>query len=326
MGYRYVFGPVPSRRLGRSLGVNNIPPKHCSYSCIYCQVGLTRRLIVERRRFYDPEAIVEEVERRVAEVGAENIDYVTIVPDGEPTLDAGLGRLARLIRERLPGMRLAIITNGSLLWRSDVREDLLLFDYVSVKIDAVSEDIYRAINRPHPSLRLAKVLEGISVFRDEYRGVFVTETMLVEGVNDDLGEMRRVAGFIAGLGPHRAYIAVPTRPPAEPWVRPPSMRRISEIYSVFRGFLGDAAGLLIEPEGYGFVVRRVEDVVAITRVHPLRIDVARRLLRGIGVDPGVLDGLVEEGVVRVIRYRGVDYLVHRDAFFRHLDYFSNQEI
>jgi len=144
---RLVFRPVPSRRLGRSLGVNNIPPKTCSYSCVYCQLGRTSSMLVDRRVFYEPEQILMQVEKKIDEAASrgERIDYITFVPDGEPTLDINLGKEVSLLKHiRAP---IAIITNASLLWRGDVREDLLAADFVSLKVDAVSLDLWRRINK-----------------------------------------------------------------------------------------------------------------------------------------------------------------------------------
>lgn len=137
------FGPVPSRRLGRSLGVNNIPAKICSYACVYCQIGKTLKMEVERRKFYEPERIYNDVSAKVK--SGERIDYITFVPDGEPTLDINLGKEAEMLRDF--GIKLAILTNSSLIWREDVREDLMNFDLVSLKLDAVSDDIWRKVNR-----------------------------------------------------------------------------------------------------------------------------------------------------------------------------------
>lgn len=146
------FGPVPSRRLGRSLGINNIPPKACSYSCIYCQVGPTTATETERRSFYPPEEVAKAVAARVKQLETEGAcpDFLTFVPDGEPSLDENLGSAIDLIRSL--ALPVALITNGSLLWDATVRRDLTCADWVSVKVDTVREDVWRRINRPHPSL------------------------------------------------------------------------------------------------------------------------------------------------------------------------------
>jgi len=176
------FGPVPSRRLGRSLGINNIPPKTCSYSCVYCQVGKTNNITVDRKAFYKPEELLRAVRRKVDEatVRNERIDYLTFVPDGEPTLDLNISKEISSLKQT--GMLTAVITNASLLWREDVKEDLRKADFISLKVDAVSEDLWRKVNRPHKDLRLRMVLEGIREFIQESRGKVVSETMIIENI------------------------------------------------------------------------------------------------------------------------------------------------
>lgn len=179
-----VFGPVPSRRLGRSLGINNIPPKICSYSCVYCQLGRTSRLRLERRTFYEPDKIRRDVEDKAREALrlGETVDYLTFVPDGEPTLDLHLGEEIRCLRGI--ALKIAVITNSSLIWRPDVREDLLLADWVSLKVDSLNPDIWRKVNRPHGGLSLGRILEGISEFARVFKGELATETMLIQGLNE----------------------------------------------------------------------------------------------------------------------------------------------
>jgi len=165
------FGPVPSRRLGHSLGINNIPPKICTYSCVYCQVGRTPRMQTEREAFYKKEKVLQDVEYKVNEVKKkdEDIDYLSFVPDGEPTLDVNLGEEIKLLR--ILGIRIAVISNASLIWRKDVQNDLrradwvsLKIDWVSLKIDAVTEGTWQRVNRPRRILKLNKILQGILEF------------------------------------------------------------------------------------------------------------------------------------------------------------------
>ncbi|KAA0003378.1 MAG: radical SAM protein, partial [Thermoplasmata archaeon] len=170
-----VFGPVPSRRLGKSLGVNNIPVKICSYSCVYCQLGRTLEMSIERKEYYPPSKIFEEAKEK-----AGNADCITFVPDGEPTLDINIGKEIELLRQI---KKVAVLTNGSLLWREDVRHDLMNADLVSIKIDAVSEKLWKKIDRPHPELRLEKVMEGMLEFAREFKGEIITETMLIDGID-----------------------------------------------------------------------------------------------------------------------------------------------
>jgi wyosine [tRNA(Phe)-imidazoG37] synthetase (radical SAM superfamily) len=217
---RLAFGPVPSRRLGKSLGINNIPAKTCSYSCLYCQLGRTTNMTTERQAFYKPEDIFKEVERKVDEAVSRNerIDYLTFVPDGEPTLDVNLGKEISILKQiEIP---IAVITNASLIRRKDVKEDLLEANLVSLKVDAVSEDLWRRINRSHKDLKLNAVLEGVTEFADEFKGTIISETMLVDGVNYG-SEFEKTADFLKNLKRlDKAYVAIPTRPPAEEWVKP----------------------------------------------------------------------------------------------------------
>ena len=226
------FGPVPSRRLGRSLGINNIPPKVCTYSCVYCQLGRSTRMQVERAVFYEPEEILRHAQdqvERAKEVG-EPIDYLAFVPDGEPTLDANLGRAIELLKPL--GIRVAVITNSSLIWREDVRDDLARADWVSLKVDSTQEKVWRTINRPSGTLRLTSILDGILEFAEVFGGELTTETMLAEGVNDSDDHLREVASFLARLEPARAYLAIPTRPPAEEWLRAPGEEVINRSYQI----------------------------------------------------------------------------------------------
>ncbi len=305
-----MFGPVPSRRLGRSLGVNNVPYKHCSFSCVYCQAGRTTRLEVERRRFYPWERVVREAVKAARRARP---DHVTFAPDGEPTLDADLGREVRGIREA--GVPVAVLTNSSLLWREDVRADLYGCDLVSVKVDAASEEVFRRVNRPHPRLSLGEVLNGLREFSKGFRGRLITETMLVDGVNDFEEEVRRIARFVAELGPDVAYIAVPTRPPAERWVKPPPEEAVVRAYRVFEELMPGRVRLLTGYEGAGFEASSkdpVKGLLSIVAVHPLRLDYALKLLEKRGLEASeALERMVAEGLVRVVEYRGYRFVVRR---------------
>jgi len=309
-----VFGPIPSRRLGRSLGINNIPPKVCTYSCVYCQVGRTTRMRVERGPFYTPEEIAEAVRRRVESIreANESIDYVTFVPDGEPTLDVNLGRTIELLRPL--GIKTAIITNSSLLWRADVRSDLLKLDLISVGVDAALDEIWHRVNRPQSRLRLDRVLDGLLTFGKAYEGKLITETMLVQGVNDSEENVTAVARFLAQLKPARAYLAVPTRPPAESWVCPPDEAVINRAYQIFSERL-DSVEYLIGYEGTAFSSTGdvVEDLLSITAVHPMRADAVRDLVARAGADWSAVQGLVEQQRLVATRHDGRTFYLRKLA-------------
>jgi wyosine [tRNA(Phe)-imidazoG37] synthetase (radical SAM superfamily) len=307
-----VYGPVPSRRLGQSLGVNNIPPKICTYSCVYCQLGRTIRLQSERRTFYDPTDIASDAERQIrkARDRDERIDYLTIVPDGEPTLDIDLGREIGLLKEL--GIKVAVIENASLLWREDVRDDLSEADWVSLKVDAVTEEVWRKVCRPHSSLRHEMVLQGMVDFADMFKGELATETMLIQGLNDSVEEVEKIADFLATLRPSKAYIAIPTRPPAERWVRPASEQAINRAYQIFDGVL-DHVEYLIGYEGnaFAFTGDVEEDLLSISSVHPMREEGVAGLLSKAGSDWGVVRKLLDEQRLIELEYGGNRFYMRR---------------
>lgn len=307
-----VFGPVPSRRLGQSLGINHIPPKTCSYSCVYCQVGRTSRLLGSRRDFYGPEAIAAEVAakiERTREAGGV-IDYLTFVPDGEPTLDANLGRVIETLKPL--GIRIAVITNGSLLWREDVRADLDSADLVSIKVDAARETIWRAIDRPHGSLRFETVRNGILEFARAFRGELATETLLVQGVNDHESDIGQTADFIAKITPATAFLSIPTRPPAESWVKPPGEEIINCAFQIFSNRISHVE-LLITCEGDAFSAtgNPDEELLSITAVHPMRREAVEKFLAAAGREWGLVQRLLAQGLLVETEYLGRKFYVRR---------------
>lgn len=308
------FGPVPSRRLGRSLGVNNIPAKICTYSCIYCQLGSTIKKQVERQSFYKPERIFREVQELFgqAEERGEKVDYLTFVPDGEPTLDTALGEEISLLREL--GVKIAVITNGSLVDRVDVRRDLSMADLVSLKVDAFSENVWREVDRPHSSLNYSHILEGMVKFAHEFEGELITETMLIHGVNDYDGEIGRVAEFLVNLKPEKAYIAIPTRPPAENWVKPASEHVINLAYQKFSERLGEnRVEYLIGYEGDSFASTGefVEDLMSITSVHPMREDALENFLKKANRDWSVVHNLIKRGKLIELEFEGHKFYMRK---------------
>jgi wyosine [tRNA(Phe)-imidazoG37] synthetase (radical SAM superfamily) len=310
----FAFGPVPSRRLGKSLGINNIPAKTCSYSCVYCQLGKTIKMTADRQAFYEPEDISKEVRRKVegASLRNERIDYLTFVPDGEPTLDINICEEIRSLKHI--GIPIAVITNASLLCRKDVKEDLLGADFVSLKVDSVSETLWRRINRPHKDLRLNMVLEGIREFAKEFKGTVVSETMLIDRI--DYGdEFERIAEFLnelKNLG--KAYIAIPTRPPTEKWAKPPKEKVINVAFQVFYEKLGaDRVEYLIGYEGnaFAFTGNVEEDLLSITAVHPMRKEAVDEFLKKACANWHVIEKLMEENKLVELEYEGNKYYMRK---------------
>lgn len=305
-----VFGPIPSRRLGRSLGINNIPPKVCSYSCVYCQIGITNSMSVERKEFYSFDEIVKEVFDKVKhlQIDGEEIDYLTFVPDGEPTLDLNLGKEIDLLKPL--GIKIAVITNSSLLWDEDVRKDLMNADWVSVKIDTVDESIWHKINRPNGKLELQKIFNGIKSFASEYKATLVTETMIVKGLNDDPKSLRKTAKFISEIKPDKSYILVPTRPPAEKFVEPPTEENINIAYQIFDEVLNNVE-LLIGDEGTDFTYSSdvEKELLSILAVHPMRSDAVKKFLEKAGSSWNLIENLTSKNILKEVSYSGRTFFV-----------------
>ena len=306
------FGPVPSRRLGRSLGVNNIPPKKCTYSCIYCQVGAIGKIQLERRELYWPEIIVREVEKKVKKTmeQGESIDYLAFVPDGEPTLDIHLGDEIDLLRSF--GVKIGVISNASLIWREDVRKDLMKADWVSLKVDAVDKKIWRRINRPHRDLQLPVIQEGMLQFAREYTGKLVTETMLVKNVNDSIIHLKDVADFLSQLSPAKAYLSIPTRPPAEKWVLPPGEEALTAAYQTVSEHFENVECLFgYEGNAFSLTGDVENDLLSIVSVHPMREEAVQKFLNRAGKDWSLIHNLVNQNQLLATEYEGKTYFIRK---------------
>lgn len=309
---RRVFGPVPSRRLGKSLGVNNIPHKICSYSCLYCQVGKAIKMQVNRQEFYKPQVLVDEVKSILCNIQNNNEypDYITIVPDGEPTLDIHLGELIdRLKTIKIP---VAVITNASLIQYPDVQNDLLKADYVSVKADTYNIENWHKINKPHKNLVLNEVSCGISSFARKFSGKLVTETMLLKGINDTYDDLDYTARFIETFEPHTAYISIPTRPPAFKEATPADEATVNEAYHIFKEHI-DKVELLTGYEGNAFssTGNFREDILSITAVHPMREDAVLELLYKTQSNEDILNILMKEKLLEKLQYGGFNYYLRK---------------
>ena len=308
------FGPVPSRRLGKSLGINNIPPKTCSYACVYCQLGKTTRNTTERQVFYKPEDVFKEVERKINEATSRNekIDYLTFVPDGEPTLDLNLGKEISLLKNL--GIPIAVLTNASLFWRNDVKQDLRKADFVSLKVDVASEDFWRRINRPHKDLALNAILNNITEFAKEFKGKVTSETMIIDGMDYE-DEFKRIAAFLKNLKTlDKAYLAIPTRPPTEKWVKPAKEEVINVAFQVFAKKLGiNRVEYLIGYEGnaFAFTGKLEEDLLSITSVHPMRKEAVEAFLKKANANWQIIEELLHEGKLVELEYEGNIYYMRK---------------
>jgi len=305
-----VFGPVPSRRLGRSIGVNNIPPKSCTYACVYCQVGRTTDMRVERRGFFSPQELVTEVKTKLeeAELRSEHVDYLTFVPDGEPTLDENLGVTIRRLKKL--GQKIGVISNSSLIWQPKVREDLMEADWVSLKVDSLQLAAWKKVNRPHPRLCLDSILEGIRCFSRDFSGHLVTETLVVKGINDSEEGLSENAGFIREIDPKTAYISTPIRPPAEKWVTSADPEVLNSAFQIYSEKLANVE-FLISYEGDDFSLTGdiEQDILSITAVHPMRRQAVLRFIEKGGGKSSLLDSLVDKKALICRTYKGEEYFL-----------------
>jgi len=299
----FTYGPVPSRRLGRSLGVSPIPPKTCSYSCVYCQLGRTNHLQVERKSFYPKDQIFAEIQK-----SAENSkpDYITFVGDGEPTLCKDLGWLIYQTKSKL-NSPVAVITNGSLLYLENVRGDLLEADVVLPTLDAGTEKIFRHINRPHSEIEFNNMLRGLIDFRTEFSGQIWLEIMLVKGLNDSEVEITNISRAIDLINPNRVYAVTPIRPPAEPWVKPPAPVTILKALQILKNAL-PIGGLESGEFGLHEFTDAQQAIMEIGSRHPLRLEQAMKIEKSFSI-PNTVGQMIKDGMLVKVEYNERQYVL-----------------
>jgi wyosine [tRNA(Phe)-imidazoG37] synthetase (radical SAM superfamily) len=306
------FGPIPSRRLGLSLGINNIPEeKICTFSCVYCQIGRTKKYSATRRFFYEPEEILTAAKTHLSKLDVKDQpDYLTFVSNGEPTLDVNLGRSIRLLHKlHLP---VAVITNASLLNNYKVAEDLKQADWVSVKVDSVDEKVWKAINRPHKSITFQKHIDGVINFSKSFKNNLVTETMLVTGMNDKKYLLEETAKKISEINPATAYLSVPTRPPAEEFVYTPDESTLNEAFQIFfANKLNTELIIGFEGTNTGYTGNARDDILNICAVHPIREDTMQELLKKNKTEVTVLNDLLEEGKIKELSFNGKTFYLRK---------------
>ncbi|MGQ4871898.1 MAG: radical SAM protein [Candidatus Thorarchaeota archaeon] len=312
-----VFGVVPSRRLGRSLGISPIPTKTCNYSCVYCQLGRTLRYARERQMYYSVEDIAAQLRQYIESLDSEQYDVVTVVGDGEPTLYLGLGRLIDEIRATQT-KPVAVISNGALLFRPDVREEVSRADIVMLNFDSWNQESLKRINRPLSELTFLKRMQGYREFTDEFGGLLYLEVMMVKGLNDSDSALENLARLARELDPDKIFVNTPVRPPAESWVEIPDQERLAKAAETFGGSRIDYL-----PEGMFISLSEdpVNGILNIISRHPMRLEDIRALLTG-RAPPEDVDRLLEtirrelasNESVETVRYRSsIFYRVRKPA-------------
>jgi len=220
----YIFGPVPSRRLGRSLGVDLVPFKTCSYDCIYCQLGRTTNKTIQRKEWVPIDRVIKQLTNKLGS----KPDYITLSGSGEPTLFSRLEELISKIKS-ITDIPVAVLTNGSLLWLPEVRNALKFADMVVPSLDAGSSQMFQYVNRPHSDITFSKMLDGLVKFRDEYNGKYWLEVFLLAGVTTPEMEINRLKTCISSVHPDKVQVNTVTRPPAEGFAEPVPQKQLQTI-------------------------------------------------------------------------------------------------
>lgn len=293
---KYIFGPVPSRRLGRSLGVDLVPYKTCTFDCIYCDLGRTINKTILREPYIKPQEIIIELES-VSSIKSIKPDYITLSGSGEPTLNRNIGEIIHAIKS-YTSIPLAVLTNGSLLFIEEVRNDLLEADVVLPSLDAISNATFQCLNRPHQSLKIEEIISGLIQFRKQYRHQLWLEVVFCRGINDDKREIERLKGIIERIGPDRVQLNTPVRPPAEEFAYPLTSTQLERI----RKNLGEKAEIISEfaqPMGEELNSVKDTDILNLIKRRPCTIEDISRAL-GLRIDEVVkrLDHLRKRGGIR----------------------------
>jgi wyosine [tRNA(Phe)-imidazoG37] synthetase (radical SAM superfamily) len=225
--YRYLFGPVPSRRLGKSLGVDLVPHKTCTLNCIYCECGRTTHLTLKK----DVYISIDQIKKELADFLSHDpkLDFITFSGGGEPTLNSGLGEIVHYLKSEYPKYKVALLTNGTLLHLSEIRKQVLDVDLIIASLDAASKKNFDEINRPHPGLNLSKIIEGLITFKEDFRHLFRIEIFLVPGVNDHEDELSKLKQVLDLIHPDSIHLNTLDRPGAESWVVPAEKKSLAKI-------------------------------------------------------------------------------------------------
>lgn len=308
--YRYIFGPVPSRRLGLSLGVDLVPHKTCSLDCVYCECGRTTHLTLTPDTYVPLAAVKEELADFLST--SPDLDFITFSGSGEPTLHSGIGEMAAFIKTNFPAYRLALLTNGTLLSSEDVRKRLLAIDVVIVSVDAGGKEAFQRINRPHPGLSLSDIEEGLVSFRKIFPNNLWMEVFLVPECNTSEYELAGIRGVLERIHPDKVQVNTLDRPGTEGWVVPAG----PEVLSQAASFLQSAE--LVPSTGDRRFRGNGDDltnrVLAVVRRRPLTLEDISRML-GIDMTEAFsrIEKLEREKIVKSIEMpRGIFYMADQE--------------
>ncbi len=297
--FRYLYGPVPSRRLGRSLGIDLVPFKTCTYDCVYCQLGRTTNKTLERREYVGITEVLDELERKLTSGDVPN--YIALAGSGEPTLNSGLGDLIEKVKE-FTSIPVAVLTNGSLLWKRDVQDALMGADLVLPSVDAGGEKLFRYVNRPHRDISYEQVVDGLSAFTRRFPGEVWLEVFLLAGVTGIPAEAENIKAAISRIRPARTQLNTVSRPPAEAFAFPLSTSQMNALKDSFPGRVDIIAEMASHDVHHSSIFRAgADDILALLNRRPCTFqDIAGGL--GIHVTEALkhLEVLVAAGKVTTV--------------------------
>jgi len=312
---KYVYGPVPSRRLGRSLGIDTVPLKTCNWNCVYCQLGRSRPVVNIRREYLPKADILAEVKHTLSLHQPSDIDWVTFVASGETTLHSGIGWLIRQVKE-ITNIPVAVITNGSFLFQPNVREELLVADAVLPTLDAGSSELYRNLNRPHPDLTFERQVEGLIALRREFIGKLWIEVMIVRDMNDSEQALQDLKVTLARIQPDEVHLLSPTRSPAETWVCPTDHAGLMRATAILSNIttVVPSHNVATELRGSDSVIDAVSNILA---RHPMSQDQLKNALEqwAPGRVSETLEELHTDPRVRVVHRYGVAFWTGAPSYY-----------
>lgn len=301
----YVFGPVPSRRLGLSLGVDLIPPKTCTYDCLYCQLGNTTVKTLDDKSFVSVRNVVAEIEKKAVRTRP---DVITLAGSGEPTLCSDIHRVIESVK-KMGTWRVAVLTNGSLFWRDDIRQRVLDADIILPTLTTASQATFKMIHRPHAMLDLSRIIEGLKKLRRAYKGKLYLEILLLAGINDTAEELEALRAAIHPICPDKIQLNTVVRPPADARARPLDRERLEDI----KVFFGNQAEIVTDGV-YGRKdkkeISHMETFLDMVKRRPLTIvDITRALGLPLEQAEDLVKGMLMKGRIREQEHSGVVYYV-----------------
>ncbi len=301
---KYIFGPVFSRRLGLSLGIDLLPEKVCTFDCVYCECGRTVVKTDEIKEWVPADEVIKEVKEYLE--GNSSIDFITITGSGEPALHSKIGYIIDEIK-KITSIPVAVLTNGSLLWKKDVRDSLKKADVILPSLNAISEKSFRAVNRPFPALIPPKIIEGLIALRREYSGKIWLEIVFVKGINDSEEEIFKLKEVIEKINPDKIHLNTVVRPPSENWAKPLTFEEMEKIKEI----LGEKAEIVMPREKKG---KKIEDtgleekIVEMAKRRPLTFE---ELLNVFKINRNeildILNSLLKKGKIKKESFEGKDF-------------------